>query len=173
LHIIILIQNFHVVWENQSNPSAIELVVLGAENSPDIDVDPAYHEFGNAQVGTDSDPVTITVTNNGTSPLLMEDLVKSGNDPDQFTIQNDNVWGQAIDPGANATFEVVLSPTSEGRQDAFITLPSNDPDEHFVIITLNPGTTIPALSRWSMIIFTLLLAGSAFWAMRRRKVLHG
>ena len=152
--------NFLIAWENHSNPSAIKLLVLGAENPPDIDVDPAYHEFGEVKVGADSDPATFTVTNNGTSPLFVEDLVKSGDNPDQFTIQNDNVSGQAIDPGANATFEVVFSPTSEGRKDAYITLASNDPDEHFVIITLNPEATISALSRWGMMIFTLLLAAS-------------
>ena len=120
--------NFLIAREDQSNPSSIHLLILGAENPPDIDVAPINHNYGHIAVNANSDPLTVTVTNNGTGPLFVDNLVKSGLNPDQFTIQNDNVSGQRIDPAGNATFQVVFSPTSEGGKYCDITIPSNDPD---------------------------------------------
>ena len=128
--------NYLVAWENQGNPSSIILSILGAANPPDIEPDPSGYNFGQVPVNSNSTPLTVTVSNNGTSALFVNSLVKSGQNPDQFTIQNDNVTGQGINPAGNATFQVVFSPTSPGTKQAYVNILSNDPDEINVAIPL-------------------------------------
>lgn len=135
--------NFLSAWDTNINPSTIGLATIGAATLPDIDVNPTTINFGQIAVGTNSNPTTFTVTNDGTGILFVDNLVKSGTNADQFTIQNDNVSGQGINPAGNATFQVVFSPTSYGTKQAYITIPSNDPDEVNVTITLYGNIQYP------------------------------
>ncbi len=135
--------NYLVAWENQGNPSSIILSILGAATPPDIDVDPLGSNFGHIPINTNSDPLTVTVSNNGTGTLFVEDLVKSGDYSDQFIIQNDNVSGQGINPAGSATFQVVFSPTSNGYKYATIIVPSNDPDKKTVKVSVFGNIVYP------------------------------
>ena len=135
--------NFLAGWALSTSPSTIGLATVGASNAPDISVDQSQINFGQIPINTNSNPVTITVTNNGTSPLYVGNLVKAGQNAAEFTIQNDNVSGQTINPAANATFQVVFSPVSAGSKLAQVTIPSNDPDEMNFIVSLYGNMTEP------------------------------
>ncbi len=114
---------------------------------PDITVSPTSKDFGPVSIGSSSSPQTITVTNDGNDDLIVGTITITGADALQYAIQNDNVSGQTIAPSANLTLEVVFSPTTAGAKSAALSIPSDDPDDNPVTITLSGiGATEAALS---------------------------
>jgi hypothetical protein len=88
-------------------------------------------------VGSSSSAQTVTVTNDGCSSLTIGSITLGGTNAGEFAIQNDNVSGQTLAPGASATVQVVFSPTSAGAKTATLSIPSNDPDEATVNVALS------------------------------------
>lgn len=111
----------------------VDLVITG---EPDISVSPTSKNFGDVQVGSSSAPQTFTVSNEGTADLEVGTITLGGTNADQFSIQNDNVSEQTIAPEDSATLEVVFSPTSTGTKTAQLSIPSNDPDEDPLTVSL-------------------------------------
>lgn len=109
-------------------------MIVETEEGPDIYVNPESVDFGDVVVGS-SVAKQITVMNTGTENLRIHSLQISGDNPEQFAIEND-ISGQTIEPGQSVTLTVKFSPTSSGTKNAVLTIPSNDPDEGEVNITL-------------------------------------
>ncbi len=99
-------------------------------------VSPTSLDFGEVNTGDTSSPQTITVTNNGSADLTIGTANITGTDAGQFSIQNDFVSGQTIASSANLTLEVVFSPLLDGAKSATLSIPSSDPDEDPVTVTL-------------------------------------
>ncbi len=93
---------------------------------PDIAVSPgSFVEF--AFVGSPKTEA-FTISNEGTSDLIIDDLTISGTDAARFSIQNDNCSGQTLSPAGTCTFDVTATPMASGNLTANIEIPSNDPD---------------------------------------------
>ncbi len=117
-------------------------VNVGApEPGPDISVSPTSKNFGEVTVGSSSSPQTVTVSNAGTANLEVGTITITGANADQFTSQNDNCSGETIAPSGLATLQVLFSPTSTGAKSATLSIPSNDPDEATVEVSLS-GTGV-------------------------------
>jgi len=104
---------------------------------PDISVSPATKNFGNITVSSSSSPQTFTVHNLGYADLAVGPIKITGKKADQFAIQNDNVTSKTIIPGGSATLQVVFTPTSTVAKSATLYIPSNDPDEVNVLVSLS------------------------------------
>lgn len=86
--------------------------------------------------------------NVGYADLVVGTISITGTNANQFTIQNDNVSNETIIPGGSATLQVVFTPTSTGAKSATLNIPSNDPDEATVLVSLSgsgaaEGAVIP------------------------------
>ena len=110
---------------------------------PDISVSPTAKNFGNITVDSSSSPQTFTVRNVGYADLVVGTISITGTNANQFAIQNDNVSSETIIPGGSATLQVVFTPTSTGAKSATLNIPSNDPDEVTVLVSLS-GTGVAA-----------------------------
>jgi len=117
-------------------PSTAVLTIVD-NDAPHISVDPMAKNFGSINVSSSSSPQTFTVRNVGNADLTVGTINITGTNANQFTIQNDNVSNETIIPNGSATLQVVFSPTSTGGKSATLNIPSNDPDEATVLVSLS------------------------------------
>lgn len=115
---------------------------VGKAPEPDISVSPAAKNFANITVDSSSSPQTFTVRNVGYADLVVGPIKITGKDADWFAIRNDNVTNKTIIPGGSATFQVVFTPTSTEAKSATLYIPSNDPDEATVLVSLSGSGVI-------------------------------
>lgn len=106
-------------------------------SNPDISVNPVSLDFGKVLIGNTSTAKTITVSNAGAGNLNIGVISLGGTNPDQFSKQNDTCSGQTILPSGTCTVDVKFSPTSAGAKSATLSIPSNDPDENPVNVSLS------------------------------------
>lgn len=78
---------------------------------------PATHDFGTVVVGATSVPVTVTLTNAGSTPTGAPTVALSGPDSVEFAIQDDGCTAP-LPGGASCTISVVCAPTSVGAKAA-------------------------------------------------------
>ena len=102
--------------------------VKGSENPPAILLMPSTHDFGMIDTGSNSQSKSFNVSNIGQVPLIIDTLLISGNDFDEFIIQNDTCSGQSLEESQSCNVEVLFSPQSLGVKSAVISIPSNDPE---------------------------------------------
>jgi len=108
--------------------------VVGPAPEPDIEVSPTSLDFGDVSVGSDSKQ-TVAIFNIGSENLEIGTITITGM-ADQFTIVNDNCSGKPVAPGDYCTVGVKFTPTSTGEKTANLAIPSNDPDEPIVEVSL-------------------------------------
>ncbi len=100
---------------------------------PHIYVNPTPLNFGDANVGSSSDK-QVTVRNDGSANLIIG-AITSPSLP--FSKIADNCSGETLSPGARCTVTYQFSPTSAGTFASNSNIPSNDPDDNPVIVSLN------------------------------------
>jgi len=76
---------------------------------PQIAVSPARLDFGTQAVATASQPLTITLSNNSSSGLNIDDVLTSGIDFSQS-----NSCGPTLAPGVSCTVSVTFRPAISG-----------------------------------------------------------
>lgn len=99
--------------------------------------------FGDITTGNSSDK-TITVSNNGTGTLELNDIAQANPLADPFSILNDNCSWQTLAPTEKCTLTVRFSPNTEGIFNDTFDIPSNDPDENPVTVSVS-GTGLPSV----------------------------
>ena len=132
---------------NDPDENPVTVAVNGTGTAapvPDItvtdSVDPADDldiSFGDIYVtpGSSSD-ATVTVTNDGTADLIIDTVATANPLAPPFSIVNDNCSAQTIAPGESRTFTVRFEPTATGEFEDSFDIPSNDPDENPVIVSV-------------------------------------
>ncbi len=131
-----------------NNNASTTTTVLPAGNLPNITVNPMLIDFGPVLVNAPSASQNVTVTNDGIADLIIGTLTI---DNPQFVIISGNITGSIMPAGASANITVRFTPTAQGLQSASLTIPSNDPDENSVTVTLRgtgiaPDITVVPLS---------------------------
>ena len=94
----------------------------------DISINPIAPVFKPVDVGNVSDPFPFTVSNRGSTDLVLDTLSFTGTNAAEFATQNDNCSGQTVLTGSDCSLEVVFSPVSAGLKYANLQISSNDPD---------------------------------------------
>ena len=105
----------------------------GPFDYPDISVTPNPVEFDSVNAGATLDK-QITVKNDGNANLIIGTITTPSN---PFSKMTDNCSGQTIAPNNTCTVTYQFSPTSAGTFSSNSDIPSNDPDENPVTLTLN------------------------------------
>ncbi|MBI5206727.1 MAG: choice-of-anchor D domain-containing protein [Candidatus Firestonebacteria bacterium] len=104
-------------------------------SSPNISVSPFFHDFGKAEIGSNSQIQTFVITNNGQAPLSIDMCSLTGKDDGEFKITNSPWISKTIAPSESFPVEVEFLPTSIGPKTAILSIPSDDPD--MPILTVN------------------------------------
>jgi len=114
----------------------------GPFDYPDISVTPNPVPFGNVNVGGTSDK-QVLVRNDGNASLLIG-TITSPSPP--FYKQSDSCSGQTLPPSNTCTITYRFSPNSATNFSSNSDIPSNDPDENPVTISLSgTGINVPLL----------------------------
>jgi hypothetical protein len=84
---------------------------------------PISVNFGDQQVGTNSSPVPITLTNEWSQALSISQIQIVGNDPQDFSQTNN--CGSSVPAGSYCTFMVTFTPTQTGQRSAQLSVSDN------------------------------------------------
>jgi hypothetical protein len=127
------------------NPSlVVDLTGTGvAGTAPDITVDPATFDYGSITVGDNTSHV-FTVSNAGNDNLVLGTVAQANPLAAPFSIIEDNCSLQTLVPAANCTLTVQFAPNATSPFTDSFDIPSNDPDENPVTVTVDgTGTGVP------------------------------
>ncbi len=112
------------------------------DNTPDIAVSDSIAPandlqvpFGNVTVGSSLNQ-TVTITNNGNANLLIGTIAQINPIDAPFSI-SDTCSGQTLQPSASCTIAISFAPNSTGAFSDSFNIPSDDPDDNSVTITLS------------------------------------
>lgn len=108
------------------NPGDPETVPSEPEENPDIAVSPASLDFGSVLKDCSSDPLTVTVTNEGLGTLEVSMVELEGNGTSAFIHTGAPLM---LEYQEEATFDVTFLPTAWLDYDINVVIHSNDPDE--------------------------------------------
>ncbi|WMJ73937.1 glycosyl hydrolase family 8 [Cytophagaceae bacterium ABcell3] len=97
--------------------------------------------FGNVEVGTQSEPITFTVSNIGTAPLTISGVTISGAMSANFVVLTEPT--STISAGGSSTFTVAFTPSAIGTRTATLVVASNDQERPSYSITLSGNGTSP------------------------------
>jgi hypothetical protein len=111
---------------------------------PDITVTPTSLDFGAVAIGDKSVDKVVTVKNDGTANLTITAISLSGTNSDQFERRSDKCSKKTLAPGGSCTVAVRFKPTTSGGKTANLIIPSNDPDENPVNVTLSGSSEAAA-----------------------------
>jgi len=104
--------------------------------APNISVAPASHDFGIKEINTQFVNRKFTITNTGTTDLIISAISITGNDTGDFTILNDFCSEKTITKTNSGTLEVAFLPATAGLKEAILSIPSNDPNSPVLNIPL-------------------------------------
>lgn len=123
------------------SPNAFGIFMrTGLVNSPNITVSPTMISLNNVGENTNSSR-TVTVSNNGTTNLIINALSIVGVNASDFGKQNDTCSGAFIPPFSNCSVQISFSPATVGYKIANLTISSNSPDRPTVDVALS-GTGV-------------------------------
>lgn len=109
--------------------------------TPKISVTPMSVNFGSVQVGSTSPPQTVTITNAGTSDLVISNIGITRSNHSEFSQANNCT---TIPAHGSCTITGTLTPTSIGSKSATISISSNDPKKPTVNVKLSGKAKSPS-----------------------------
>ncbi|MBW1855190.1 MAG: Ig-like domain-containing protein [Deltaproteobacteria bacterium] len=93
--------------------------------------------FGDVLINTASGVKIVSIASTGTEDLVLDSIMLTGTDPEEFRITEDNCSGGTLTQFMNCTVKVLCEPVSTGIKNANLSIPSNDTDEETVEVTLS------------------------------------
>jgi hypothetical protein len=137
-----LVVKHELNWTCESDEptgTGLYIPIVGAgfgDPVPDIYANPTLIDFGDLDVGRESDPYEVTVGNAGPGLLNIAEVAIIGITPDHFTLIPGSVANSDFESGEAGYFEVKFAPQFQGNWGAEIQIQSNDPDEQPLIIPI-------------------------------------
>ncbi len=130
------------VFSNAIADSVLGVPLKGRGIAPDIDVSPDSIDYGGVAVGESADD-TVTIRNLGDADLLLGTLSLTGVDTSEFSILAPDPSDSTVAPGDSTEAVVRFSPSSAGAKFATLVIPSDDPDEATVSVSLTGVGLVP------------------------------
>jgi hypothetical protein len=99
-----------------------------------VKLEPENLDFGAQSVGEQTPPKTVSVTNTGTSPITIVDVLTSGIDFSQTS-----TCAQSLLPGASCAIQVTFKPAIAGVRTATLQINDSAPDSPQTIVLAGTG----------------------------------
>jgi nicotinamide mononucleotide (NMN) deamidase PncC len=160
---------------NGSGDTSVALSGSVAPSGGIASLSPGTIPFGTIANGSQSDPTTVTLRNNGNGPLTVSTVALTGENRFAFAVANDACTGVSVPVGGTCTVAVRFTPTTLSPKTANLTFSHNGGGDTSValsgsvvqpggIASLSPGTiafgTIPDNSQTSTTTVTLANTGT-------------
>lgn len=137
-------------WNGSITGGSLVLVVL--ESGPDITVtdnkgtvDDQDVPFGNVTVDESADAI-VTITNDGSADLTLDTITDPAS---PFSIA-EFCSGQSLAPAASCDITVTFAPAAAGAFSDTFSIPSDDPDENPVTVTVS-GNGVSPVTQYTLI----------------------
>jgi hypothetical protein len=118
------------------SPQPIALSGKGTE----VTMSPSPVSFGSETVGTTSAPVTVTVTNHGTTAVKVTNTAITGTDKGDFAITS-NTCTTITASGGTCSITLTFTPAASGKRSATLSLTDNDKGTPQTDVLSGTGTT--------------------------------
>lgn len=151
--------SLNIPSNDQDTPTAVVGLSGQGMAYPSILADPISLDFGTIPPGTTSDTLTVTVSNMGTSALILGEVTLQGTDAAEFTVITNTCLSSEpldLDPGEACSVSVAFQPQTPGAKNALLRFPSNDPDTPILDLPLQ-GNQQDQGFQWLVPIIMLLL----------------
>lgn len=129
------------VQSDDPNQPTVTANLTGTGTASNLVVDPARHDFGQVATGT-TNTTTVTVTNDGTAPLVVTDTSIVGANGEEFSIV-DGAGPFTLAPGEVREITVGFSPTSDGPKEASLVVESDAVSQQDVTVPLSGSGFTP------------------------------
>ena len=94
-------------------------------------ISPSRIDFGSQAINSQSTPVTITISNQLSFPVILEEILSSGID---FAAQNN--CGKELAPGAECSIKISFKPVIPGDRTGILQITASDSaSSHFIPLT--------------------------------------
>jgi len=134
------------IADNLSNsPQTVTLNGVGVEDAPGVNLSPPAVNFGNQINNTTSGVQTVTLTNNGSIPLVISAIALAGTNPADFAQANTcPLTPNSLAVNASCTISVTFTPQASGSFSANVQITDNVDGEGEAnqTVVLN-GTGVP------------------------------
>ena len=104
---------------------ALGLAATASAQAPSADVDPRKIDFGTVDVGGIGPPRTLTLTNDGSAPLTVADVSKSGSMRSDFLIVDDDCSDETLAPTQSCEIVLRFAPTDIAVRSATLEIETN------------------------------------------------
>ncbi|MGD9714490.1 MAG: beta strand repeat-containing protein [Thermomicrobiales bacterium] len=125
------------IADNAGGPHSVSLTGRGVTPGRLINPDPVA--FGNQMVNTQSSPLAVTITNNGSANLVITNLAVSGTNAAEFTFTS-GALPITVTPGNNTTVNVRFLPTAVGARAALLVITDNANGSPYSLSLTGTGT---------------------------------
>ena len=116
------------------------VTLTGTTIRPAVTLSPTSLAFGNVPINTISPPQTVTLTNTGTVPLVLNSISMGGANPGRFPQTNNcPVGGGSILPNGSCTITVTFGPNRVGPRSATIIIRDNAPNTPQTVVVTGTG----------------------------------
>lgn len=120
------------LYQGSSTFSNAFLAKIGLQDAPSVALSPQQINFGNQPLLSTSNPVTVTLTNEGSAALSITSITASGD------FNQTNTCGTSVAGGGGAcTIQIAFAPTSVGLQTDQITIADNAGGAQTITVTGN------------------------------------
>lgn len=116
--------------------------VLGTDVSRGIDASTTSHDFGQQTVNSTSTAQAFTIAQNGATDVTIEAISKTGSNPGDFTITQDDCSNTTLTPSGTCQVVMTFTPTAVGIRSATLSIPSSDPGFPLEIILSGEGVAV-------------------------------
>ncbi len=103
-----------------------------------VELQPIGVNFGNQKVGTQSQPVSITLTNVGRTALSISQIAFTGTNPGDFSQTNN--CGSSVPAGGNCTIKLRFKPRAKGQRSANLSVTDNGGGSPQTVPVVGTGT---------------------------------
>ena len=127
-----------IVDESNNSTQSVTVALSGTEipTVPGIGFSPTSLTFASQNVGGTTAPQTITVTSNGSAPLVISSVGVSGSDPGDFQETDNCVTSSPLPTNATCTISATFKPTATGSRTANVSVADNvNPSPQTVSLT--------------------------------------
>jgi Abnormal spindle-like microcephaly-assoc'd, ASPM-SPD-2-Hydin len=111
--------------------------------APGSSLNPTSLSFGNQNTGSISAAQSITLTNNGTQPLVISTAAVGGTNSGDFVKMSDTCSGATVAPNATCSVAISFDPTASGARSATLTITDNAPGGSQTVALSGTGVTPP------------------------------
>ena len=130
-----------ITIRGSSTTNATETIPIIGTGTSALSISSSSFQFGEVPVGTNSDTLTITLTNSGNRPLQSVTVLLSGNNPQWFSASSN--CPKMLNAGTSCAIQILFSPIALGLATASVSI-AEASTPSFQVIPLTGSGIIPA-----------------------------